>query len=130
MRSLSFSFALVVYLASTARAADAPPPQNDIELAKAHYNTGQIYYERGRYHDAAREFEEAYRLWPRSQLLYNMGKAYDGAGDFARALDSYRRFLDAAHVSPDRAEVEQRVTKLSRLVGRITLRASVDGSTV
>src|SRR5258706_15715134 len=102
MRSLAFAFALALLcVTSLARAQDAPQLQNDVELAKAHYNTGQIYYDRARYHDAAREFEEAYRLYPRSPLLYNMGKAYDGAGDHARALAAYRRFLEAVKESPD-----------------------------
>src|SRR5262245_41576372 len=113
MRSLGL--ALLTSLVTPAYAGDAPMPQHDVELAKAHYNTGQIYYERARYHDAAREFEEAYWLYPRPQLLYNMGKSYDGAGDFTRALAAYRRFLDSVKVSPDRPEVNDRVSKLTKL---------------
>jgi tetratricopeptide (TPR) repeat protein len=115
-------------LALPARAAD--PPGGDLELAKAHFHTGEIYYERGRYPDAAREFEEAYRLSQRAELLYNMGKSYDGQGDHAKALGAYRRFLAAVKQSPDRPVVQQRVEALAKLVGRVTIKASVDGASV
>jgi len=122
-----------------ARAADAPPspappqapsPGQDLELARAHFRTGEIYYERGRFPDAAREFEEAYRLSNKSDLLYNMGKSYDGVGDHARALNAYRRFLAALPSSTDRPVVEKRVATLERLVGRVTIAATVEGAAI
>lgn len=120
---------LLCALPSLASAADAPPG-TDLELAKAHFRTGEIYYERGRYPDAAREFEEAYRLSQRAELLYNMGKSYDGAGDHARALGAYRRFMKAVLDSPDRAIVEKRIEALARLVGRVTITSDVEGAAV
>jgi tetratricopeptide (TPR) repeat protein len=113
-----------------APASAVPAPDTDVELAKAHFRTGEIYYERGRYPDAAREFEEAYRLSQRGELLYNMGKSYDGAGDQARALRAYRRFLSAVISSPDRKSVSDRVTALEKLVGRVVIRTSIDGAAV
>src|SRR5581483_50191 len=103
--------------------------EQDLELAKAHYSTGQLYYQRGRYPDAAREFEEAYRLSKKPELLYNMGKAYDGVGDQERALKAYRRWLEEVKESPDRAEVAGRVEALSHLVGRLTVKTG-DGAVV
>jgi tetratricopeptide (TPR) repeat protein len=100
----------------------AAAEEQDLELAKAHFATGQIYYERGRYPDAAREFEEAYRLSGKPELLYNMGKSYDGVGDHARALAAYRRWLVAVPMSQDRPEVEGRVKSLARLVARLTIK--------
>src|SRR5260370_20036839 len=100
--------------------AAAPDPK-DVELAKAHFATGQIYYERGRFPDAAREFEEAYRLSGRAELLYNMGKAYDGSTDAARALSAYRRFLAQVKASADRPWVMGRVEQLGKIVGRLSI---------
>src|SRR5688572_29785855 len=116
-------------LPGLAGAADAPLG-NDLELAKAHFRTGEIYYERGRFSDAAREFEEAYRLSQRAELLYNMGKSYDGGGDHARALGAYRRFMKAVLESPDRAIVQKRIEALSRLVGRVTITSDVEGASI
>ncbi len=120
---------LTLLHANFAHAADAPPGA-DLELAKAHFNTGQIYYERGRFPDAAREFEEAYRLSNRPELLYNMGKAYDGSSDAARALTAYRRFLAQVRESPDRPWVEGRVDQLGKIVGRFAITSTVEGSSV
>jgi tetratricopeptide (TPR) repeat protein len=102
----------------------------DLDLAKAHFRTGEIYYEKGRYPDAAREFEEAYRLSNRAELLYNMGKAYDGDGDAARALGAYRRFLENVKGSSDRPWVEGRVGQLRKVVGRLTVTSNVTGAAV
>jgi tetratricopeptide (TPR) repeat protein len=118
---------LVVLVPALAHAQGA---STDFELAKAHYKTGEIYYERGRYPDAAREFEEAYRLSNRPELLYNMGKSYDGAGDPARALAAYRRFLAAVKQSPDRAVVDARIRALGDVVGRISIQSTVTGALV
>lgn len=104
---------------------------DEVDIAKAHFNTGEAYYEHGRFADAAKEFEEAYRLSAKAPLLYNVGKSYDGASDFARALDAYKRFLDAA--SPDNPDVDfaaGRVERLQKLVGRIQVAGAVPGSLV
>jgi tetratricopeptide (TPR) repeat protein len=106
------------------------PPQADLELAKAHYNTGQIYYERGRFPDAAHEFEEAYRLSGKPALLYNMGKSYDGSSDAARALKAYRQFLANVTDSSDRPWVSGRVEQLSKIVGRLHITSTIDASNV
>jgi tetratricopeptide (TPR) repeat protein len=117
---------VVLSLATRAAADNAA----DIELAKAHFRTGQIYYERGRYPDAAHEFEEAFRLSGHGDLLYNMGKAYDGGGDPARALEAYRRFIVAVPNSPDRAAVRQRIAELEQKIARLEIVSNVDDATI
>jgi tetratricopeptide (TPR) repeat protein len=107
------------------------PAREDVDIAHAHYNTGEINYQHGRFEDAAREFEEAYRLSGKAPLLYNMGKSYDGANNYARALDSYQRFLSAApQDSLDRPFAEKRVDLLKNMVGKIALAGVLDGSNV
>ena len=128
-RWAAFGLAVSLCLASTS-AAWAAPTAADLELAKAHYRTGELNYERGAYPDAAKEFEEAYRLSSRSELLYNMGKSYDGAGDMRGALAAYRRFLATVQTSPDRPFVEKRASELNVLIARLEITASVDGATV
>ncbi len=109
----------------------APPPSTaDLELAKAHYKTGELNYDRGKFNDAAKEFEEAYRLSSRPELLYNMGKSYDGAGDMRGALIAYRRFLQTVKTSSDRAFCERRVDELNVLIAHIEIKASVPGAVV
>lgn len=114
----------------TASARAAEPTASDLELAKAHFRTGELNYDRGDFPDAAKEFEEAYRLSARSELLYNMGKSYDGAGDMRGALIAYRHFLDTVQTSPDRPFVEKRAQELDGLIARLTLTSSVAGANV
>lgn len=121
---------LVILLTPLGAAAQTAPDPADLELAKAHYRTGELYYERGRFPDAAREFEEAYRLSKKSELLFNMGKSYDGVGDYARALVSYRRWLAEVPNGSDRGQVESRVQAMEGLVGRLAIKPSVEGSSV
>src|SRR5258706_1307459 len=131
MRALGLTILVLIINCTVAAAAPSPAPvATDIELAKAHFRTGEIYYDRGRYADASREFEEAYRLSGRGELLYNMGKSYDGGGDAARALAAYRRFLASVEKSPDRATVSARVDQLRKIVGRLAVTSTVPGSTV
>ncbi|MGZ3427107.1 MAG: tetratricopeptide repeat protein [Polyangia bacterium] len=125
------ALAVIVLVAAAATAGAQPAPSNgdDVDIAKAHFNTGQVNYEHGRFADAAREFEEAYRLSGKAPLLYNVGKSYDGGNDFAHALDAYQRFLAAAPAdSSDRDFAQKRIELLLTLVGKITIAGAVDGS--
>ena len=128
-RRAAVGLAAALCLCSAGRAHGAPTAA-DLDLAKAHFRTGELNYERGNYPDAAKEFEEAYRLSERAEMLYNMGKSYDGAGDMRGALLAYRRFLAAVEKSPDRPFVERRAAELDVLVARVRITASVAGATV
>jgi tetratricopeptide (TPR) repeat protein len=105
-------------------------PSDDPDIARAHFRTGEMYYAKGRFLDAAREFEQAFQLSNRTQLLHYAAKSYDAGEDFARALRTYRRFLEKSPAAQDRQAVEQRISELYLLVGRLTIRCSVDGATV
>jgi hypothetical protein len=117
---------LMALLSPRGAAADS----TEIDIAKAHFQTGQIYYNAKRYPEAAREFEEAYRLSHLSAFLYNMGRSYDHVGDPARALDAYRRYLVAPTSETDAAEVRARILALEHLVARVKVVASVAGARV
>jgi tetratricopeptide (TPR) repeat protein len=134
MKQLLVFIALTTLSAATVHAQETPQPApsgDDVDIAKAHFNTGQTYYEHGRFDDAAREFEEAYRLSGKAPLLYNVGKSYDGGNDFARALDAYQRFLAAAPAdNPDRDFSAKRVELLGTLVGKVKVDGALAGSTI
>jgi tetratricopeptide (TPR) repeat protein len=132
MKHSLLALALACSFSTVARAADdAGASESDLELAKAHFNTGQIDYDKGRFVDAAKEFEEAYRLSGRAPLLYNMGKSYDGASDFAHALVAYRRFIASGPTNAgDLDFAKKRVALLESLVGHIALTNAVAGSSV
>jgi TolB-like protein/Tfp pilus assembly protein PilF len=62
--------------------------------AKAHSNLGLVYFTSGRYAEAARSYEAAIQLEPRSALKHRvLGDCYARLGQRGRAVDEYRRAL-------------------------------------
>ena len=101
--------ALVFVLISIPAFAD--PAAN---LAREHYQKGTTLYELGKFHDAAVEYEEAYKAKSDPALLFNIGQAYRLAGDAKSAVTAYRSFLRKMPDAPNRHEVEAHIGKLQK----------------
>jgi len=87
------------------------------------------------YPKAIELFRRVDELSPKAELEYNIALAYEGLGDKAGALEAYRAYLNRAPTSPDRAEVEANVARLSRELGKeqrqqITVVTEPAGATV
>jgi tetratricopeptide (TPR) repeat protein len=104
------SLLLVAVAAGTAQAAD------DARLARQHFEDGSRLYDLGKFRDAAREYEEAYKYKPDPALLFNIGQAYRAAGDVGEALTAYKSYLRRMPEARNRAEVAGHIEKLQRLV--------------
>jgi iron complex outermembrane receptor protein len=92
----------------------APARAQFDEEAKA-----KILYQRGLAHFQLDEFEvaitlwqEAYRLVPKPQLLYNIAQAYRLSSE--KALTYYKKFLAIHPNAPNRAEVEKQIALLTQ----------------
>lgn len=83
-------------------------PSRDAE-ARVHFQAGRDAFSRGDFSGAASEFERAYALSRRPQLLYNIGRAYQEQLRLEDAHRSFQHYLDALPDAPDRAEVEGRL---------------------
>lgn len=93
MRSVLVLLSILICMAGAARAGDAP---GDTKLqARAHFSAGTTFYEAGSYDKAIAEYDEAYRLLPLPDFLFNIGQAYRLKGDDRRAISYYQRYLDA-----------------------------------
>ncbi|MDH5673759.1 MAG: hypothetical protein OEZ06_16505 [Myxococcales bacterium] len=80
------------------------------EQARAHFAVGKSLYEAGRFTEAGQEWEQAYELSGRVELLYNCYVAYREAADTERALSALRRYLENAQIQVrDRHNLEARV---------------------
>ena len=101
---------VVIALAGAAARAD------DARLARQHFEDGSRLYDLGKFRDAAREYEEAYKYKPDPALLFNIGQAYRAAGDAAEAVTAYKSYLRRLPEAPNRREVEAHIEKLQRLV--------------
>lgn len=84
--------------------------------ARRLYNSGQRAFERSQYTQARAYFEQSYALSERPELLYNIGRAAEEAGDNAGALSAYQRYLASERdegAAARREEVQARVTVLT-----------------
>src|SRR5919109_770329 len=68
-------------------------PADDSAKAKQLYEQGQTEFELGHYKDAIVKWEEAYRLKPVPQALYNMGQAYYKLGQLEEAAHAYKTMI-------------------------------------
>lgn len=66
--------------------------------AKSHFKVGKSLYETGRFSEAAVEFEQAYALSNRVELLYNVYVAYRDASNLPKAIEALRRYLELAQL--------------------------------
>lgn len=66
--------------------------------AKSHFKVGKSLYESGRFAEAAVEWNRAYELSQRVELLYNVYVAYRDASDLPHAIDALRRYLQGAEL--------------------------------
>jgi tetratricopeptide (TPR) repeat protein len=110
MRALfSATFCLLLSIAA------APARAQSVDQARTHYDAGRSYYEQLRYEDAAREFQEAYRLSGRSHLLKNVAVSHQHAEAWAEAISAFERYLEESPDAEDRAEIETRLARLREL---------------
>lgn len=58
------------------------------------YDRADAHYRAGRYAEALKAFEEAYRLHPSAGLLYNQAACLEQLGRKSEAADMYERYLD------------------------------------
>jgi tetratricopeptide (TPR) repeat protein len=82
------------------------------ELARAHFLSGQSYFDEGRFADALHEFREAYTISRRPGFQYNIGVCETQLGHTDAAIAAFERYLKEAPSAPDRATVEQRLNDL------------------
>lgn len=92
---------------STAREQDLTDQQ-----ARAHFAVGRAMYDAGRFAEAASEFQQAYDLSHRPQLLYNLYIAYRDSSQLVRARDALRAYLDGVEEIPNRLHLVSRLEAL------------------
>jgi tetratricopeptide (TPR) repeat protein len=108
-QSIALSLLLVAFAAGRAGADDG-------KLARQHFEDGSRLYDLGKFSDAARQYEEAYKYKPDPALLFNIGQAYRAAGDVNAALTAYKSYLRRVPNASNRQEVETHIAKLQKLV--------------
>ena len=87
--------------------------------AKHHVTEGLRAQDAGRYDEAIAHYNEAYRLVPHPEILFDLGQAYRLAGDEDSALVYYRRYLAA---DPEGRVVEEARRWIAELEAAIDAR--------
>lgn len=86
--------------------------------ARAHYQQGRAFYERGDFPQAAEQFQQAYDLSGRPRLLYNLFLAHRDAGQLSQAVEALSAYLSTATDIPNRALLEKRREVLRETLAR------------
>jgi hypothetical protein len=102
---------IAVALTCIAKTASA---QSDDEEARRHFRLGEAHYANGSFTEAAREFDEAYRLSQRPQLLYNVYVAYRDAGMVEEATRALREYLTRMPDAEGASNLRARLTAMER----------------
>jgi tetratricopeptide (TPR) repeat protein len=106
-------FVAVMAISSVAF-AQAAPTANDNEAARAHFMAGSAYYEQANYADAVKEFNEAYRLSQRPDLLYNIALAYERLENLDEAIGALEKYLTLKPGAQDRNIIAARIENLKK----------------
>lgn len=132
LRARSSSLALVATLATTSAAvAHAQGTARDLARARTLDQQGARAYAEGRYTDAIRYFEEAYRLGAPPIELWNIAKCHDRVDQPERAAEVLDRYLATPDLpKSDRAEAQQLLDAIKKRPSSLTVTSAPDGASV
>jgi hypothetical protein len=98
-------------------AVHAPPAlADDAADAKTHYQKATAHYAVGEYHDAAMEYEAAYKAKQDPALLYNAAQSHRLANDNQKALLLYKNIVKLYPTSKYAGESKDRIEKLEQAI--------------
>jgi tetratricopeptide (TPR) repeat protein len=98
---------------SQARADDS------LTRAREHFDKAQSLYSSGSYLEAAESFKAAYEARAFAQFQFNIGASYEKAGEYAKAVEHYKRYLSEDPEASDKKAVEKRIKVLEKEAERI-----------
>jgi tetratricopeptide (TPR) repeat protein len=105
------------------------------ERARVLFQQGVAAYRDGKFYEAVAIFLQTQRVYPDTQLCFNIARAYENLGNGSAALRYYRDYLRQADRPSDGDEVKERVRRLSlqvaqRGVQQLTVLSQPDSATV
>jgi len=103
--------------------------------ARVLFQQGVAAYREGKFYDAVAIFLQTQRIYPDTQLCFNVARAYENLGNSSAALRYYRDYLRQADRPSDGEEVRERVRKLElqlsqRGVQQLTVISQPEAATV
>jgi tetratricopeptide (TPR) repeat protein len=107
---------LVALMGCDAVVLAKPPDDPKAVQARQHYEAGLGHFNLREFPQAIAEFEAGYRLKPDPVFLYNLGQAHRLADNPEQAVYFYRAYLRTSADVAHRAEVEERIGTLEKLI--------------
>lgn len=105
-------------------ASPAPVSPEKKKAAATAFNRGEEAYAAGNFSDAGIAFEEAYGHVPHPSALWNAARAWNRAGDLARAANLFAKYLnEAPQNAPDRKSAVTSLELLSTKLGKLNVYA-------
>lgn len=115
-RSLFICIALAMNIPALPAFAQEDSSQQDVEFNRLTSEASKSF-EAGRYDAAAGFFMQAYEIKPVSNILYNVGRVYEKAGDLEKALEHFERFVKAPNVEQSaRADAIERIKTIREVL--------------
>ncbi|MFO0681348.1 MAG: tetratricopeptide repeat protein [Sandaracinus sp.] len=110
---LALAFVGLVALTFTPRTAHAQEASATDTEARLHFEAARSHFERGAYEEALREFQAAYELSHRADLLYNLYLCAERIGELDQAIDYLDRYLHEGAPAADlRTQLEARLVNM------------------
>lgn len=105
------------------------------DRARVLFQQGVAAYSAGKFYEAVQIFLQTQRIYPDTQLLFNVARAYENLGNASAALRYYRDYLRQADRPSDGNEVHERVQRLEqqlaqRGVQQLTVLSQPESATV
>jgi len=95
-----------------AEAEEPPVTKTGVEGAQDWFDRGYAHYQAGRFEKALHAFEEAYKLYPLANFLYNEAACLERMGRKEEAAQMYGRYLAGNPTATDAEKVKKRIAKL------------------
>ncbi len=105
------------------------------DRARVLFQQGVTAYRAGKFYEAVDVFLETQRIYPDTQLCFNVARAYENLGNPSAALRHYRDYLRQADRPSDGDEVRERVRRLEQQLAQrgaqqLTVLSQPEGATV
>lgn len=124
-------FQALTVAAIVAPAVASAAPQADLAKARALDKEGAKAYGEGRYRDALRSFDEAYRLGGPAFELWNMAKCHLRLDEPDKAAELLERYLATPGIpKADREQVNQQLEVLKKRSSTLTVTSTPAGAFV
>ncbi|MFB6265304.1 MAG: tol-pal system YbgF family protein [Bradymonadaceae bacterium] len=112
----------------------ASAQKTDAQRGKKVFEKGRRLYQNEKYQKAADAFSKAYDLTNRSELLFNIGKAYAKAGKPQKAEKYFQKYLEANPNAPNEQQVVQKIIELQEKIaarmGTVKVKTAKEGRSV